>query len=126
MGELRILLEKSIETIKTDGPGVWMQKAKKYAALREDRKTRENADRTFADVLFINGCLLPHPPRYRVTHQREQLLAADLSSNEVNFADLTLDLVRLYRVFIFFRCPYTDTIGQFIQAAREEHKTVLY
>lgn len=126
MGELSVLLSKSMETLKTDGTYVWLQKVKRYMSMRKDRKETGNADQTFADVLFINGCLLPHPPRYRITHQREQLLAADISSNEVNFADLTLDLVRLYRIFIFFRCPYTDTIGAFIRQAKKDHKTVLY
>ena len=83
-------------------------------------------DKVLMDVLFINGCYLPHPARYRVTHQREQLLANGITSNEVLYEDVKLELVKHYRLFIFFRCPYTETIGEFIRIAKEHNKTVLF
>lgn len=126
MGELSVLVGKTMETLKADGPLMVAKKAGRYIKARDDRKNCNKPDRTFADVLYINGCFLPHPARYRVTHQREQLLAADISSNEVNYTQLTADLVRMYRVFIFFRCPYTQDIGKFIKAAKENNKVVLY
>ena len=83
---------------------------------------------TFKDVLFINGCAptVPHPPRYRISHQREQLAANNISSDEVYYENLDLDLVRYYRVFVIFRCPYIDIIGEFIKCARDLNKPVLY
>lgn len=81
------------------------------------------------DVLFINGCdpaIVPHPPRYRIAHQQEQLIANNIDSNKVFYTNLSLDQVRNYRVFIFFRCPYTPVIGEFIKLAKKLHKTVLY
>lgn len=80
----------------------------------------------FMDVLFINGCTLPHPTRYRVSHQKEQLLAYNITSDDVYYEDLTLELIKYYRVFVFFRCPFTDTIGEFIDISKKNNKTVLF
>lgn len=126
MGELSVLVGKTMETLKSDGPFMVAKKASRYLKAREDRRNCNKPDRTFADVLYINGCFLPHPSRYRVTHQREQLWAGDISSNEVFYTQLTLSMVRLYRVFIFFRCPYTRELGAFIRKAKECNKVVLY
>lgn len=57
------------------------------------------------DVLFINGCepqQLPHPYRYRVLHQIEQLKAGSLESDEFFFLDFNPKIVLNYRVIIFF------------------------
>ena len=129
MGEMKLLTEKVIETLKTDGVGMVVRKSKRYIAQRLQNGQKNMANKpesTFADVLFINGCYLSHPSRYRVTHQREQLWAGNVSNNEVFYTDLTLEMVRMYRVFVFFRCPYTDLIGAFITRAKENHKVVLY
>ena len=129
MGEIRTLTEKVIDTLKEEGPGMVVRKAKRYLGQRHRNGQRDmvnRPDRVFGDVLFINGCYLPHPSRYRVTHQREQLWAGDVSSNEVFYTDLKPEMVRMYRVFIFFRCPYTDLIGRFIETARENQKEVWY
>ncbi|WP_041138609.1 glycosyltransferase [Beduini massiliensis] len=81
---------------------------------------------SYMDVLFINGCTLPHPTRYRVTHQIEQLKAGNILSNEIFYEDLTLELVKNYRTFIFYRCPYTEVIGEFIKKAKKLNKSVLF
>ncbi|MCI9122989.1 MAG: glycosyltransferase [Eubacterium sp.] len=128
MGEINTLIEKSIQTWKDDGLSMVVRKAGRYLASskKAQEEQRGRPEQTFSDVLFINGCCLPHPSRYRVTHQREQLWAADVSNNEVFYTQLTMEMERMYRVFIFFRCPYTDRIGAFIKKAKADHKTVLY
>lgn len=128
MARIRHLLSKSAKSLKTEGPVVFAKKAKNYIDVRIQRRGCGDPlpNAVYMDVLFINGCYLPHPSRYRVSHQREQLLASGISSNEVFFDDLTLELVKHYRMFIFFRCPYTDTIGEFIAIAKEQNKTVLF
>ena len=126
MGELTVLAKKTTETLKTEGFSMVMRKAKRYMECRHKKNDINDPEKTFADVLFINGCYLPHPSRYRVTHQREQLWAGDVSSNEVFYENLKIEMIRLYRVFIFFRCPFTETIGQFIKQAKEDNKVVLY
>lgn len=127
MDEIKLLARKTIDTLKYQGPLMLVKKAKSYIKYKRNGSPNVCApEKTFSDVLFINGCALPHPPRYRVTHQREQLWAGDVSNNEVFYTELTLQLVRLYRVFIFYRCPFTDTIGKFIEEAKANNKVVLY
>lgn len=129
MSEVKVLMGKVTETLKTDGFSMVVRKSTRYiaqACINKGKNNINKPEKTFADVLFINGCYLPHPSRYRVTHQREQLWAGDVSSNEVFYTDLNLDMVRMYRVFVFFRCPYTDVIGEFIKQAKADNKVVLY
>lgn len=127
MGRIKMLWEKSIATLKNDGIRAFFMKAVHYIKKNAKKEDNTNSpERMFMDVLFINGCFLPHPSRYRVTHQREQLFANGVSSNEVFYENLSLDLVKRYRVFIFFRCPYTDMVGKFIQLAKSMNKRVLF
>lgn len=132
MEKIQVLAEKSIRAFRAGGIKEFFRRVQFYFRRKRDLK-KENrmngenpAGKYYMDVLFINGCYLPHPSRYRVTHQREQLLAGNLTSNEVFYTDLKLELVRNYRVFIFYRCPYTETVGKFIQLAKKYHKTVLF
>ncbi len=135
MEKIQVLAEKSIRAFRVGGIKEFFRRVQFYFRRKRDLKREskiqvencENpAGKYYMDVLFINGCYLPHPSRYRVTHQREQLLAGNLTSNEVFYTDLKLELVRNYRVFIFYRCPYTETVGKFIQLAKKYHKTVLF
>lgn len=82
----------------------------------------------FVDVMFINGCdySLPHPIRYRVDHQIEQLEASGYSCFKVDAWNISERLVRNARMFIVYRCPYTDELGHFIEEAKKLNKRVLY
>ena len=97
------------------------------AAFLKEEERKANY-KPMVDVLFINGCgeLVPHPSRYRVTHQREQLNACNIVSEEVFYTELKIEQVKLAHVFIFFRCPYTETIGEFINLAKKLNKVVLF
>ena len=90
------------------------------------RAIDDEYDKAFKDVLFINGCYLPHPTRYRCAHQMEQLLAADMVCDEVFYTDLDIDSVRRYRAFVFFRCPFTERVGEFIEVAKSLNKLVIF
>ena len=73
--------------------------------------------RRIKDVLFINGCNiknLPHPYRYRVLHQMEELDAGFLESDAVDYLNFDPIIVRDYRVIIFFRCPWTENVDEAI------------
>lgn len=120
---IKELTIKTTQCLKNEGIKSTVDKIGTYLGFIKQKKNVENI---YADVLFINGCYLPHPARYRVSHQREQLLAKSIVSYEVYYTELTMDFVKKYRMFIFYRCPYTDTIGQFIAKAKELHKTVLF
>ena len=81
------------------------------------------------DVLFINGChndKLPHPYRYRVLHQIEQLNAGFLESDVYFYLNLEPLIVRNYRIIIVYRCPWTKEVGQAIELAKNLNKVVLF
>lgn len=129
MPNLRELTVKTVKTLQKDGPKKVREKAKRYLKRRQtERQEAVYARGDFREVLFINGCddRLPHPGRYRVSHQREQLESLGITTGEVYFENLQLETVRCYRVFLFFRCPLTETIRQFVEEARALNKTVLY
>lgn len=146
------LIRKTINTIKEEGVRGLTKKARIFTAAKilgdlanppeqneepvqisveEEIKRAMEAvpsGERMVDVLYINGCdsSVPHPARYRVTHQREQLNANNISSEEVYYVELRLELVKYANVFVFFRCPHTDTIERFIEQARKLNKTVLF
>ena len=85
--------------------------------------------RKVSDVLFINGChhsILPHPHRYRVLNQMEQLRAGFLESVEVFYLKLNHFIIRDFRVIIFYRCPWTEEVGKAITLAKSLNKIVLF
>ena len=71
-----------------------------------DKNVITNEKKFLKDVLFINGCninIIPHPYRYRILHQMEQLNAGFLESDECFYENLDPLLALNYRVLIFFR-----------------------
>ena len=121
------LLGKVTNTLKNEGIENLNRKAFNYIKnKRIENKVKK--EQKFCDVLFIDGCgeALPHPARYRVTHQREQLDYYNISSNEVFYKHLSVDMIRLYRAFVFFRCPITNEIEKFICLAKKLNKKVFY
>ena len=122
-GRIEKAAKKSSEIIKNDGVFGFSKRAAKYAYYRKypEKKTRQ-----FKDILFINGCTLPHPSRYRVDHQIEQLLSNGMTADSVFYDQLNLEMLKFYRGFVFFRCPVTDTVKDFIAAARESNKKCFF
>ena len=125
-GVILELVNKSMEVLKREGVSGLAKHASHY--IHKKRESRPKSD-AFKDVLFINGCpkdLLPHPPRYRVTHQMEQLQSNGYTCDEVFFENVDLKQVRMYSCFVIFRAPYTDKLNEFIQLAKSWNKPVLY
>lgn len=122
MGRVKTLVKRSIETIKLEGGKEFLRKSKGFIKCRFFKEKKK----AYKDILFINGCTLPHPQRYRVDHQMEQLEAAGFYCNGVSYDRLDIKDVKYYRGFVFFRCPITDTVREFIKAAKAENKTVFY
>lgn len=118
------LVEKSINTIKEEGVKKFVQKTVKYTKKKIGKKPAGVP--VVKDVLFINGCYLPHPSRYRVDHQMEQLNSNGLSSSSVFYNQIDLEMQKYYRAFVFFRCPITDEIREFIKLAKYNNKTVIF
>ena len=118
------LFSRSIETIKNEGIASFGKKSKNYLLWHTVYKSKSK--KIFGDILIINGCTLPHPQRYRVDHQVEQLRASGLYADRVNYTDLSLDMMKYYRAFIFFRCPITPVVEEFIKTAKKENKVVFF
>lgn len=124
---MKNLAEKAMLILKSEGVVALGRKTKSYILTKRIEKNVKS-EQVFRDVLFVDGCgnNLPHSSRYRVAHQREQLAYYNISSNEVFYEHLSIDMVRLYRTFIFFRCPYREHIKVFIETARKLNKTILF
>ncbi len=126
------LLKTAGSTLKNEGVASFVERthasldARFYGYLRSKKRKTGSV---FYDVLFINGCdpnIVPHPIRYRVDHQIDQLRSCGLMVDKIEADELTVDHARNARAFIVFRFPYTDTMGEFIARAKELNKLVLY
>lgn len=130
MDSVKVLVSKVKNTIQRDGIGSVAKKTVTYLKTERARYVLEKSvGKSFKDVLFINGVSyddLPHPPRYRVKHQTEQLLLNKVECDEVFYTNLDMDLVRMYRVFIVYRCWITPELKAFIEKAHSLNKIVLY
>ena len=126
----RNLVKKAQRVLKEEGVEMLLRKShlylRNYMQGQRAYSNIEWAQTCFQDVLFINGCYLDHPSRYRVSHQREQLEANNITTAEVFYQEISIDLVKNFRAFVFFRCPYTDLIGEFIEKAKKYNKTVIF
>ncbi len=91
-----------------------------------DKKHKaSDAPRNLSDVLFIYGND-ENGYYWRVTCQREQLLAGAIPTNEIHYEDLTPEIAKLYRVFIFVQCGNTERIKDFLYLVKEYNKKVLF
>jgi len=122
MSKVKRIMGKSLKTIKNEGVNSFFKKSVNFVKLRTVHKDKL----VYGDILFINGCTLPHPQRYRVDHQVEQFRASGLYSNRINYDKLSLDMLKYYRGFVFFRCPITPVVEEFINEAKKENKTVFF
>jgi glycosyltransferase involved in cell wall biosynthesis len=122
MDSFGYLLRKSKESIVEDGLTGYTRKVGRYIKQQFDKESTQKVK----DILFINGCYLPHPSRYRVTHQREQLESNNFTTDEVFYEKLSVDLEKYYRGFVFYRCPITPEVKAFIEKAKYNNKTVFF
>ena len=122
---IKELREKTVETLHEEGIKSLVTKGKNFIYFRLHRN-KMKATHEFKDILFINGCSLPHPQRYRVDHQIEQLQSYGISCAKVDYDKVTLDLVKYFRGFVIYRCPITPDIEQFIKLAKENNKVTFY
>lgn len=124
--ENKNLFNKVVRSISEEGISGCASRTGKF--LKKRISSHRSETLAYKDVLFISGCRedLPHPWRYRVIHQREQMEACNISTEEIYYQDLSLNLLRYYRIFIFFRCPCTESIEKFVIMAKKLNKKVIY
>jgi glycosyltransferase involved in cell wall biosynthesis len=124
------LVKKAQKVLKEEGVEMLLRKShlylRNYLHGQRAYSNIEWVQACFNDVLFINGCYLDHPSRYRVSHQREQLEANNITTAEIFYQEISIDFVKNFRAFVFFRCPYTELIGEFIEKAKKYNKTVIF
>lgn len=95
---------------------------------QRDRDIAQSKEPERVQVLFVNGCdiSVPHPTRFRVYHQIEQLRQLGYTADAIQYSDVAESIAERADVFIFFRCPITDGIENAIRVAHEKGKTVLF
>ena len=125
LSKIKELGNKTINTLKQDGVKTLLKKSKNFIKYKVSTRNQKY-DKCFKDILFINGCTLPHPQRYRVDHQIEQLESSGISCAKIDYDKVTLDLVRYFRGFVIYRCPIIPTIEEFIKLAKENNKVTFY
>lgn len=120
---IKELTGKALRTLTDEGALSVFKKTVNYLSfkLRARRKSCE-----MKDVLFINGCTLPHPERYRVDHQIEQLESCGFSVEKVLYTEVSPDIVKFYHAVVVFRCPITPEVKKLIETAHCFNKTVFY
>lgn len=84
-----------------------------------------DAPKNLADVLFVYGDD-EKAYEWRVTNQREQLVASAIASNEIYDEDITDELAKLYRVFVCVRCRKSSKMLSFLELTKKYNKTVLF
>lgn len=125
MSRVKELSLKVKNTLRDEGVKTLAKKTINYTKFKVTSINRKY-DKGFKDILFVNGCCLPHPQRYRVDHQIEQFESFGLSCDKIDYDKLTLDMLRFYRGFVFYRCPILPMIEEFIKQANENNKTCFY
>ena len=89
------------KAVAEEGIGGLAGRTKGYLArAKKEKEFQREKSRVYRDILFISGCneQLPHPHRYRVVHQMEQLEAGGYTCDTVYFQELKLDGTLLRRV----------------------------
>lgn len=79
-------------------------------------------------VLFVNGCgpQVEALHRYRVIHQREQLAAWGITTDEVYYDDALPNDADCADVVVAYRCPITPNLHQLIENAHKQGKKVYF
>ena len=117
------LYSKIKSTLANEGAGVFLKKSKNYIIFKMKTGLKKDEMR---DVLFINGCTLPHPERYRVDHQMEQLESQGFSVDKVLYTEVKPERLKYYRAIVIFRCPITPEVKELIEKAHYYNKKVFY
>jgi len=125
--EYKRIKKRFKETIKEDGLFEAIRKSIIYLKCNFNvYKKKTKFKNVFYDVLFVNGCSLEHPHRYRVSHQMEQLESFNVKCNEVFYLKLKYVDPKYYRFVILYRCPITKDIITFIKKARKINKKIFF
>lgn len=88
--KISVLTAKLKKAVAEEGIGGLAGRTKGYLArAKKEKEFQREKSRVYRDILFISGCneQLPHPHRYRVVHQMEQLEAGGYTCDTVYFQE---------------------------------------
>uniref|UniRef100_UPI0006CF66FB glycosyltransferase n=1 Tax=Clostridium sp. NkU-1 TaxID=1095009 RepID=UPI0006CF66FB len=124
------LIEKFRRVWREGGLLIAIKRVFHFIGNLKGRKIRRedirNVKKNKGTILFINGCCVENPIRYRVLHQMEQLKEAGISCAKIYSEDIELEMEKNYQLFIFYRCEYTENIAEFIGRAKSHQKRVCF
>ena len=89
--------------------------------IEDKNQKASQAKKNLSDVLFIYGDD-EREYEWRVTYTREQLVLNGIASNEISENDITLDISKMYRVFIWVGCHNTENNKNIIQKIKKFNK----
>lgn len=128
--KVKKLARKFQRVWKDEGIATAIGRVVHFAGNIEGRRNRridiKKARNTKGDVLFINGCCVEHPTRYRVLHQMEELRLAGAVCEKVFFEDIDLTMEENFKSFVFFRCECTEEVERFIHKAQTDGKKIYF
>ena len=117
------LMNKAKRVLIEEGVGSLVKRTKNYLVFKVKVGLKKDEVK---DILFVNGCTLPHPERYRVDHQMEQLEAWGFSVDKVLYTELKPEKLKFYRAVVIFRCPITPEVKELIEKVHYYNKRVFY
>lgn len=114
-------VRKGVQVLKDEGP-------RQLAHRVRDRVRRGGQGGEHCQVLFVDGCdpSVPHPSRYRVAHQIEQLEMCGISADRIHFTEIGLADGDRADVLVLFRCPITREIEQVVEHVHNQGKKVYF
>lgn len=99
--------------------------ATESAKALKKRLRKRSLSRLAGDVLFVS---IDEPllDRYRTDHMIESLESAGMSVGKVFYYELKPEHVKMYNVFIFYRCPWMPGYETILKEIKKRNKVTVY
>ena len=121
--EILRLFRKSVMVIRKRGLYAMLLETKNYIKTKIFLKKSKFLCK---DFLFISGCYIEMPQRYRCEFQKEQLEKQGLAGEVKFFTEISNEWLKYYDIFILYRVPITDEVENFIKKAKQLNKLVIF
>ena len=113
------------DTLLKEGPFGILKRIYRYT-IKNIYKVKHKRELVPKDFLFVSGCFLDNPHRFRCENQAEQLRKQGLIGDIIYFNALDVRMVDYYDIFIFYRLPISPLIKEFIQKAKKQNKLCIF
>jgi glycosyltransferase involved in cell wall biosynthesis len=122
----RGIVGKVVGHLRDDGIFELLKISIRYIRGGMYRRKTNKPKRLARDVLFVVGTDVDYVNRYRVDHPIEELTANGMTADRVQYYELTLDELKYYHAFVFYRCPILPIIKEFIKLAKANNKVCFF